>query len=141
MSVIANVILGFAQSVANARNSILVIRITKTGVKYSFKPKSSDSEKLYEGHYDNVEFYLGEMANPVKLDVNPEQYNKHSTVDVLENSISTKKYKTFMEQEALERMFNVTGPKQEQIMKLLYATIAGIVVIGILLIAMYSGGA
>lgn len=141
MSVIANVILGFAQSIANSRNSILAIRITKTGVKYSFKPKSSNSEELKEGHYENVEFYLGDMANPVKFEVDPEKHNEHSTVDAIDNAIATKKYRTFMQQEALERMFNVTGPKQEQIMKLLYATIAGIVVIGILLIAMYSGGA
>lgn len=141
MSLIANVILGFAESIANARNCVLKIRIKQNTINYSFGSKSSTNNELYEGHYGNVEFYLGDMANPVKFDVSPSDHGEHSTVDAIDNSISTKKYRAFMNNEAIERMFNVTGPKQELIVKLLYATIGGIAIIGVLLIAMYSGGA
>lgn len=138
MSIIANAFLDIAKSFANMTNSVLKIRIKQDSINYSFGEKSSNEKEVYEGHYGNVEIYLGDMANPIKLDLEPEDYGKHRVVDVLDNAVSTKYYSTFMQQEAIERMFSITGPKTEKVMQLLYVTLAGLAIILVMQVAMFG---
>ena len=141
MSAIANIILGFAKNIANMRNSFLAVRIKEKDVSFSFVSKNS--EKLYwEDHYPNIAFYFGESAVPFRFTVDKEIVQKadeNETIELLDNAISTKKYKTFMQNESTERMFNVKGASQDIMIKLLYlvAGLAGMNLI--VLLAMYGG--
>lgn len=140
MSTIATAVLNLALSIASARNSGLSIRIRKNGeVKLSFVGKNSQSGVVWENHYKNVAFYLGEAANPVRWDFDVENYNGERVVDAIDNAISTKYYQTFMKQEALTRIFNISGPQQDTIIKLLYGILGGIVILAMLLLAIYGG--
>lgn len=146
MSSIANAFLGVAESLANSFNSGYSIRIRENGeIEIKFVSKESTDNRLWENHYRNVCFYLGDSANPVKWTIDfenlPEKKKNASRfVDIVDNTVATKYYKTFMEQEALSRMFNISGPQQDLIIKLLYANLAGIAMAVMLVLALYGGG-
>lgn len=146
MSSIANAFLGVAESLANSTNSGYSIRIKENGeINIQFVPKESTDNRVWEDHYRNVCFYLGDAANPVKWTIDfdslPEaKKNKSRFVDMYDNLVATKYYKTFMEQEALSRMFNISGPQQDLIIKLLYANLAGMGMVAMLLLAIYGSG-
>lgn len=132
-------LLNAAKSMANSRNSTLQLVIRDNTIQYEYTSKSSSETRVYEDHYENAVVYIKDSAVPCKLDIDPQEHGENRVVDVLENAVTTKYYKTFMQQEALQRMFNVTGPKQEQILKLLYVIGGGVAIMIVILIAMYGG--
>jgi len=136
---IANLLLNAAKSMANSRNKSLQLVLRDNSIEYEFTSKNSSDERVYEDHYDNAVIYIKDSAVPCKLEIDPQSHGRSRVVDVLENAVTTKYYKTFMQQEALSRMFQVTGPKHDQILKLLYVIGGGLVITIIMLIAMYGG--
>lgn len=138
MSVIGNMFLSVAKIFAQSSGSNLDIVIKENDVKFKFTKKKSDDKRIYENHYESAEFYIEDSANPVKLDWENKEWQKHNTVHVFDDFITTKYYKSFMQQESITRMFNISGPQQDLIIKLLYATLAGIAVLGVLLMALYA---
>lgn len=139
MSRLANAFMSIAFSIANYTNSGLAIEINETSAEWWFRPKNSDENRVWENHYEDIAFYLGDSAQPVKWTFDLENVKNRKEVNALENAVATKYYKTFMKQESISRMFSISGPKTEQMMKLLYGVIGGIVVIAMLQLAMYGG--
>lgn len=140
MSVIANALLNLAESVANSRDSGLAVRIRPNGeVEKEFVSKSGTDRIVWENHYKNTAFYLGESAQPVKWDFDLSETQDRTVVSALDNAVTTKYYETFMQQEALSRIFNISGPQQDLIIKLLYAILAGIGIVAMLVMAVYGG--
>jgi len=139
MSRMANIMFGFAKSIANTAGSGMAIRIGKNGnIETKFVSKKGSDSHIWENHYDGVAFYLGDSANPVRWDFKTENKGDETIVDALENSISTKRYKTFMQTQALSKIFNISGPQQDKIITLLYANIGVMIVVGMLVLAVYG---
>ncbi|MFW5895294.1 MAG: hypothetical protein ACOCT9_00990 [archaeon] len=136
MSALANLLLGIAQSIANIRNSKMRIRLRENEVEFWFESKSSN-EIITENHYKDADIYIGNSANPVKFDFG--NYNDSSIIEAIDNLIATEYYKTIIQQTAIQRMFNIEGTKQEQIIRILYAIGAGLAIVLIMLLAQYGG--
>lgn len=140
MSAIATAFLNMALSVAESRGSGLAITLDDNDAKLEFESKTDNSKRVWEGHYGNIDFYLGDSAQPVEFELDYKKYGAHSVVDALENATTTKYYQTFMQQEALSRMFNIQGPNQQLIIKLLYGILALGALTLLMLVAIYGGG-
>lgn len=140
MSAIASALLNMALSVAESRGSGLAITLEENNAEMEFVNKKKNDKRVWEGHYRNVDFYLGDSAQPVYFDLDYKKRGANSIVDALDNATTTKYYQTFMNQEALSRMFNIQGPNQELIIKLLYGILALGALTLLMLVAIYGGG-
>lgn len=140
MSVIATTLFNMAMSFAESRGSGLAITLEKNNAELEFQNKEKNDKRVWEGHYGNVDFYLEDSAQPVKFEIEPEKYGANNAVDALDNATTTKYYQTFMQQEALSRIFNIQGPQQDMIIKLLYGIFALGALTLLMLVAIYGGG-
>lgn len=137
MSRIANFVLGIANSIATLRGSTLRVRVTSEGAEYYFRAKDSEKEH-WEDFYSNVGIYLGKSANPIKLDFEDMQ-EKGGIVNALDHSITSKSYETFMQQEALQRLFDIRGGSRDRMMYIMYGILAAQGIALVLLLAQYGG--
>lgn len=140
---IANVILGLAQSIAEMRNQIFYIDIKEHSIDFGFRPKSSNENRIHENHYDNIAVYIDGSANPVKISLQETnsiwEEGKESVFNIVDNLITTKHYRTFMKQEAIERAYSVKGTNTEKLVQFMYVIIGLLAVNLIMLVAIYGG--
>lgn len=139
MSVIATALLNLTMSIAESRGSGLAITLDKNNAEIEMVSKTSNDSKVWEGHYGNMDFYFKDVAQPVKFEIDPKNHGEDMVVDALEYGTTTKYYQTFMQQEALSRIFNISGPQQDLIIKLLYGILALGVLTLLMLMAIYGG--
>lgn len=123
MSRLANLILSIAKFIANTLGSKLEIRIYNSRVEVKFvKPESTD-RRVWRNQFENACFYVKESAAPCVFDINYEKITIRDS-DYLEDYITM---------DAYSRALNPDDGSTNKMEMLMYGTLAGIGVLGFLL--------
>ncbi|WP_292484211.1 hypothetical protein [Methanohalobium sp.] len=130
MQIIANALLNMAKSIAKSSGSGLEIRVKENTINVKFVPKENTDKRVWENYYKNAAIYIKDSANPVKINVNRDNIG-NLTVD---NLVASSYYASVMRMDSIKKMYGVSGSKDDMIEKLMYACLAGIAVIALLII-------